>query len=85
MEKIFAIIAVLSLLTGCVSTNDPNAPLSTVRVNAMGPNQWMISCIDSAQYCAEQANKHCPNGFDVVSHVTNAADYGRMTMIIKCL
>lgn len=72
------------LLAGCVSTSDPNALLSTVRVNPMGPGQWMVSCVDSPQYCANQANASCPKGFDVTSNVTNPADYGRMTMIVKC-
>lgn len=26
----------------------------------------------------------CPAGYDVTSNVTNAADHGRMTMIIRC-
>lgn len=50
----------------------------------MGPGQYMITCVDSPMYCARLANKTCPNGFDVKSNVTNPADYGRMTMIIKC-
>jgi hypothetical protein len=41
-------------------------------------------CVDSPSYCAHEANKLCPQGFDVTSNVTNAADYGRMTMTIKC-
>ncbi len=44
----------------------------------------MVSCVDSPQYCAAEANQVCPVGFDVASNVTNPADYGRMTMIIKC-
>ena len=50
----------------------------------MGPGQYMITCVDSPMYCAQLSNKTCPNGFDVKSNVTNPADFGRMTMIIKC-
>lgn len=82
--KIIMIVFITFLLTGCVSTSDPNALLSTVRVSPMGPKQWMITCVDSPQYCAEQANRICPQGFDVTSNTVNPADYGRMTMIIKC-
>ena len=78
------LILILVFLTGCISTNDPNATLSAVRVYDMGPNQFMVTCVDSAGYCAEQARLSCPSGFDVVSNEVNAADYGRMTMIVRC-
>lgn len=71
-------------LAGCVSTTDSSAFLSTVRSSPMGPNQYMVSCVDSPSYCANESNKLCPKGFDVTSNVVNPADYGRMTMIIKC-
>lgn len=80
----FRLLAVAALvLSGC--TDDPNAMLSTVRVEALGPDQFMISCVDSPRYCAEQAVKACPGKFDVISNTTNPADYGRMTMIIRCV
>jgi len=44
----------------------------------------MVSCVDSPQYCAGEANRLCPIGFDVVSNVANPGDFGRMTMVIKC-
>jgi hypothetical protein len=66
-----------------VSSDDPDAKFSRVRVSPMGPGQYMISCVDSPQICANEANRLCP-AYDVVSNVTNQADYGRMTMIIKC-
>ena len=71
-------------LMNCVSTTDPNAFFSTIRSEPMGPSQWMVSCVDSPKYCARESNRLCPGGFDVISNVTNEADYGRMTMIIKC-
>lgn len=76
-------LAIVLALTGCVGS-DPNAFLSTVRVERLGPDQFMISCVDSPRFCAEQAVKACPGSFDVISNTTNAADYGRMTMIIRC-
>lgn len=81
-----ATLAASLALAACVnvSTTDSKAPLSAVRSNPMGPGQYMVSCVDSPTYCANEANKLCPRGFDVSSNVTNAADYGRMTMIIKC-
>lgn len=69
------------LMAGC---NDPNAPLSVVRVHELGPGQFMVSCVDSPGYCAEHATKACPSGFNVISNTTNPADYGRMTMVIRC-
>jgi hypothetical protein len=80
MKKV--LIAAL-MLGGCVSA-DPDAMFSTVRAHPMGPDQFMITCVDSPRYCAEQAPKSCPSGFDVVSNSSNPADHGRMTMIIKC-
>lgn len=78
--------ALALLLSGClVSTDDPDATFSKVRVSAMGPGQFMVSCVDSPQICAEEANRLCPAAaYDVVSNVTNPGNYGRMTMIIKC-
>jgi hypothetical protein len=74
------------LLGACslVSSEDPDAHFSRVRVEPMGPDQFMVSCVDSPRYCAEQANRSCPGAYDVVSNTTNPADYGRMTLIIKC-
>jgi len=79
-----AVVFLVSALSGCVSTTDSGAYFSAVRSKAMGPGQFMVTCVDSPMYCANEANKLCPAGFDVVSNVTNPADYGRMTMIIKC-
>jgi hypothetical protein len=77
--------AALLALAGCVvSNNDPNARFSRVRVSPLGQRQYMVSCVDSPQYCAQEANQLCPAGLDVVSNTTNPADYGRMTMIVKC-
>jgi hypothetical protein len=77
-------LTLLSLLGGCISTDDPSAPLSAVRVYPMGPSQFMVTCVDSPGYCANQATRLCPQGFDVTSNTTNPRDYGRMTMIIRC-
>jgi hypothetical protein len=62
---------------------DPNATFSPVRVAPMGPEQYMINCVDSPRYYAQQANRVCPAAYDVVSNV-NSADFGRMTMIVRC-
>ena len=85
MQKLIALFA-FSVLVGCAPKieNDPSAPLSYVRVHKMGPDQFMITCVDNPKYCAEWATKSCPAAFDVVSNTTNAEDYGRMTMIIRC-
>lgn len=77
-------IAACASLAACVSASDPNAFLSAVRAHDMGNGQFMITCVDSPRYCAEQAPRSCPGGFDVVSNSSNPADYGRMTMIIRC-
>lgn len=71
-------------ILGCVSTDDPDATLSAVRAYEMAGGQVMVTCVDSPRYCAEQATRSCPTGFDVISNTTNPADYGRMTMIIRC-
>jgi hypothetical protein len=79
------LLSIVLLLSACaVSSDDPSARFSRVRVSPMGPSQFMVSCVDSPQICAQEANRLCPIGFDVVSNVTNPADFGRMTMIIKC-
>jgi hypothetical protein len=72
------------LLSGCVSSTDPNAFFSRVRSEPLGNNQYMVSCVDGPRFCARHANTLCPSGMDVVSNTTNPADYGRMTMVVKC-
>lgn len=74
--KVFT--AVAFALSGCVMP-------SAVRVEPLGPKQFMISCVDSPKFCAEEAVKACPDKFDVISNTVNEADYGRMTMIIRCV
>lgn len=71
-------------LSGCVSSDNPNATFSRVRVSSLGSGQYMISCVDGAGYCAREATRLCPSGMDIVSNTVNPADYGRMTMIVKC-
>jgi hypothetical protein len=79
------LLSMALLLNACVvSSDDPDARFSRVRVSPMGPTQFMVSCVDSPQICAQEANRLCPISFDVVSNVTNPGDYGRMTMIVKC-
>jgi hypothetical protein len=77
----FAALAALLTLASC---NDSGAFLSNVRSTGMGPGQYMVACVDSPMNCARESNRLCPAGFDVTSNTTNAADYGRMTMIIRC-
>jgi hypothetical protein len=87
LRALYSITRPLVLCLGiaaCVSTDDPNATFSAVRLYPMGSGQYMITCVDSPGYCARQATRSCPSGFDVVSNTTNPADYGRMTMIVKC-
>lgn len=84
-QSVLAFASGATLLLGaCVSTDDPNAPLSAVRAYEMAPEQYMITCVDSPRYCAEQAKRSCPAGFDVDSNSTNPQDFGRMTLIIRC-
>jgi hypothetical protein len=79
------VLGLLFLHACMVSSNDPDAQFSRVRVESMGPSQYMVTCVDSPQYCAREANRLCPNSaYDVVSNTVNPADYGRTTMIIKC-
>jgi hypothetical protein len=81
-----ASMGVILLIAGCDNQwgNDPQAPFSPVRVMPLGPGQYMVTCVDSPLYCGSQANRSCPAGFDVTSNTTNAADFGRMTMIVRC-
>ena len=73
--KIFT--AAAFALSGCVMP-------SAVRVQPLGPKQFMVSCVDSPSFCAKAAVESCPEKFDVISNTVNEADYGRMTMIIRC-
>ena len=83
-RRMLALAAGTLGLFGCVSTNDPNAFFSTVRVYPMGPGQYMITCVDSPGYCANQANRLCPVDLNVVSNTANPWDHGRMTMVVQC-
>lgn len=83
-KTFFFVITGCLFLQACVSTTDSKAMFSAVRSYPMGPGQYMVTCVDSPKYCANEANKLCPSGFDVTSNTANAADHGRMTMIIKC-
>ncbi len=75
--KVLAAAALALSNAGCVMP-------SVSQVRPMGPKQFMITCVDSPRFCAEEAVRACPSKFDVISNTTNAADYGRMTMIIRC-
>lgn len=84
MIRLSAAVVLALSQSGCVSATDSSATFSTVRSTPMGPSQYMVSCVDSPRYCAQESNKLCPSGFDVVNNVVNPADYGRMTMVVKC-
>lgn len=70
-------------VAGCVPA-DPDAALSTVRVYPVGPDQFMITCVDGSKNCAAQLPKVCPKGSEVTSMTANPADYGRVTMMVNC-
>lgn len=78
----YLIILPMLVLAGCMS-QDSQALFSTVRSKPMGQSQYMITCVDSPMYCANEANKLCQN-YQVVSNTSDAGNYGRTTMIIKC-
>lgn len=85
MRRVILALLALCPIAGCaVSSTDPYATFSRVRVAPLGPGQYMVSCVDSPQYCAAEANRVCPGGLAVVSNTVNPADFGRMTMIVKC-
>jgi len=83
---------VLVLLTGCgdmapllgVSTTDPHSELSAVRYHPIGPDKYMISCVDSQSYCTDLATRLCGVKYNVISSWVNNNDYGRTTMVVKC-
>jgi hypothetical protein len=72
----FLTAAALSALSACGFSAVHSAP--------MGQAQYMVACVDSPFNCAREANRLCPSGYNVTSNTTNQADFGRMTMIIKC-
>lgn len=81
---IAALLTALLTLCGCISTTDSKAMFSTVRSEPMGPDQYMVSCVNKPRYCAEESNKLCPQGLDVVSTTGSATSHDRLTMVIKC-
>ena len=76
--------AIAALRAGCVSTTDPDAQFSAVRRTDMGGGQFMVSCVDSPNYCGNLARQTCPAGFDTSNITGQAIGNQRMTMVIRC-
>ena len=85
------------VIAGCATGSpgsDRMAPLASVRPSSMAPppvrssamgrNKWMVSCLESPNYCTREATTLCGGAFMVLSNVTDPADYGRMTMVVRC-
>jgi hypothetical protein len=76
-------ILMVGLLAGCVPA-DPTAGFSSARIYPVGPDQFMVTCVDGSRNCAAQLPKICPKGSDVTSMTANPADFGRITMMVNC-
>ncbi len=93
MKKTAFIFLTALMLTGCtaqqlgVSTNDPDARLSAVRMRELGDNKYMISCVDSNQYCEDLAANVCGGKFKIRSAWGQAGtgfNDSRRTIVVKC-
>lgn len=74
MKTAFILLSAL-LLSGC----------TVAKTQSMGAGQFMVTCRDSAMFCAQQANATCTRGYDVIGLSGTVDDFGRMTMIVRCL
>lgn len=84
MKYLFLMTLLLSGCAPAISTSDPDASLSAVRMRQLGDDRYMISCVDSNQYCTSLARNVCGE-YSVKSEWGNATAWGdRRTMIVKC-
>jgi hypothetical protein len=61
-----------------------NEQLSKVESTNVGASQYEVTCIESANYCAEEFKRLCPNRFNVDGYFRNEYDHGQITARIEC-
>ena len=55
-----------------------------VQSNQLGPSRYEITCFESAEYCAEEFKRLCPDGHRVDGFFRNEYDHGQITATIAC-
>ncbi len=55
-----------------------------VQSKQLGPSRYEVTCVESAEYCAEEFKRLCPDGHLVGGYFRNEYDHGQVTATITC-
>ncbi len=55
-----------------------------VQSKQLDPSRYEVTCFESAEYCAEEFKRLCPDGHLVGGYFRNVYDHGQITTIITC-
>ncbi|MGY8813118.1 MAG: hypothetical protein ACKVHQ_00160 [Gammaproteobacteria bacterium] len=78
------ILLVLQSFAQASGAAEDSNQISRVKSVAIGPLKYEVTCFESADYCAEEFKKLCPDGFNVDGYFRDEYDHGQITAIIIC-
>ncbi len=79
-------LSMAMILTGLVHANQESTESSSkVRSNQEGPSQFLVTCFESPQFCAEEFKRLCPDGHRVEGYFIDEFDHGQITARISCI
>jgi hypothetical protein len=55
-----------------------------VQSRQLDSSRYEVTCFESAEYCAEEFKRLCPNGHQMGGYFRNEYDHGQITVIISC-
>ena len=83
LEKLL-LLAVL-IITGPVhAAQDDTGTSGKVQTKQEGSSQFLVTCFESPQDCAEEFKRLCPDGHRVEGYFRNEYDHGQITARISC-
>jgi thioredoxin-related protein len=66
------------------SAEDDTNQVNNVQTKKEGPSQYLVTCFESPQFCAEEFKRVCPDGHRVEGYFRNEYDHGQINARISC-
>ena len=79
------IVAAFIINGPVITAQEVREPDSKVQTRQEGPAQFLVTCFESPQYCAEEFKQLCTDGHRVLGYFRNEFDHGQITARIACI
>ena len=83
-KKQILIVGLLLSVTSAIGQITDKSQQSKVRSRQLEAFRYEVTCFESAEYCAEEFKRLCPNGHQVGGYFRDEYDHGQITAVITC-